>query len=490
MLSSAERWIVALPRTALIDEQAAALSKNVLQGRLPAVVKAIHSDQPGKKGNVGRRVQDTLRDHAASEHAIILLTHEALLDLDPLLLRGWGVQVDEIPESGVLSGWFAAGIGWSTLAGLYRLVPVSDASSWCRVEPRDDVDLPTLGEVFNDPSKTLVAFHKAVRSRERTVYVDVASWEDAKKKVRWYSCWTPAALLEHASSVTFAGAGVFDSLMYHAAQQTSAGSIKFEPIDIGAQNPRTAQPTVVIYYYTRHLGGTTWWQTDEGSRCLVAISRHLEAIKFKGYWSGNDVVRPYFRHRFPPALECQPKVAGTNSLRHHTQCAFFYSNKSQAADDAVLEVLGLDCDAIRRAREDEDIVQFFFRGAVREGAFGGTYEVHLYSLDQAERLKEYLRSEGITDDVRLIGVDAAGIMEVQRPEAKVSSQPTQANSLTTQQRAERKKAQARERSQRGRDEEKAAKMANGTARPRGRPRKVTKVTNGAAQPRGCPKKAA
>src|SRR3712207_8165155 len=46
-----------------------------------------------------------------------------------------------------------------------------------------------------------------------------------------------------------------------------------------------------IHFYTRHPGGTTWWQSEEGSRCLVAISRHLERIRFMGYWSGNDVVR-------------------------------------------------------------------------------------------------------------------------------------------------------------------------------------------------------
>ena len=52
-------------------------------------------------------------------------------------------------------------------------------------------------------------------------------------------------------------------------------------------------------------------------------------------------------------------------------------------------------------------------------------------------------------------------------------------------------AQARERSQRSWDEKKAVKVANGTARPRGRPPKVKKAANGTtSRPRGSLKKVA
>jgi hypothetical protein len=74
----------------------------------------------------------------------------------------------------------------------------------------------------------------------------------------------------------------------------------------------------------------------------VSISRYLEKIGFDGYWSGNDSIRAYFRKRFP-GQECRPKVAGTNSLRHHTQCAFFYSNKCQSADSAAIEGACIEC---------------------------------------------------------------------------------------------------------------------------------------------------
>ena len=119
MLSSPGRWLLALPRTALIDEQAAALTTKVLKNRISPSITAIHSDQPNKRGKVGRRIEGALRDHSSSEHSVVIITHEGLLGVDPTLLEGWGIAVDEVPESGVLSGEFKAGNGWRILADLY-----------------------------------------------------------------------------------------------------------------------------------------------------------------------------------------------------------------------------------------------------------------------------------------------------------------------------------------------------------------------------------
>jgi hypothetical protein len=483
MLSTQGRWLLALPRKDLIDEQTATLTSKALKQGLHVAVQGIHSEQ-NKRESVGRRVQDALQEQSPSAHAILVVSHECLLELDPTLLKGSNVAIDEVPESSVLSGAFKAGTQWRTLATLYDLVPVAEGSPWYRVAPRRDAELPTTGEIINEPAKALIAFHKAVRSMGRSVYVDLDCWEAAKstrRTVRWYSFWTPEALVEHATSVTFAGAGFLYSLAYHAAQQAPSGPVTFEVEDIGAQSPRTGRPRVVIHFYTHHQGSTTWWETDEGVDCVVAISRHLEKIGFNGYWSGNDAIRAYFRKRFP-GQECRPKVAGTNSLRHHTQCAFFYSNKCQSADSAAIEVLALHADIVRRAREDEDIVQFVGRGAIRDRTFSGDYEVHLYSKDQAERLGEYLKSSGIADDVTIIPVDAAGIMDMKRPESKMATRARgEADPVTVAAKAERLRVEALQRSQRNRDRKKERAIANGTARGPGRPTKM-----GSAKARKAP----
>jgi hypothetical protein len=78
-------------------------------------------------------------------------------------------------------------------------------------------------------------------------------------------------------------------------------------------------------------------------------------------------------------------------------------------------------------------------------------------------------SNGITDDVHLIGVEEAGIMEVERPEPKTRSEPVEVDPVTARQRAERRKVKARERMRKYRDQRRAENVASGTARGRGRP---------------------
>jgi hypothetical protein len=136
----------------------------------------------------------------------------------------------------------------------------------------------------------------------------------------------------------------------------------------------------------------------------------------------------------------------------------------------------LNADIVRRSREDEDLVQFVGRGALRDRSFSGTYEVHLYSKNQAERLGEYLKSNGIMD-VTIVPVDAAGIMDLKRPDPKAASRArSEVDPVTVQAKKEKRNEQARVRSQRRRDRDKAATIANGTARGPGRPTKMGTTT--------------
>ncbi|MBM0204448.1 hypothetical protein JNW90_16120 [Micromonospora sp. STR1s_5] len=262
--------------------------------------------------------------------------------------------------------------------------------------------------------------------------------------------------------MTLTGAGFFDSLPYHAArwldhQQT----LSFARIDLRAGVDH-AQPKVRVHYFTAgHVGSTPWWEKDEGNRCLVAVSRYLEAIGGVGYWSSNEAIRPVFRNRFP-GVWCEPKQAGTNRLIEHTSCAFIFSSKPQVADEAVLNLLGLERDIIRRAREFEDIRQFVFRGALRRPDFDGDYDIYVYDHSQAEDLAAYLRGNGI-NDVQSVPVEQAGVMDIGRPKPTTAALAP----MTLQE----KRVRDRERKREERARQKAEDEANGAARrPRGRPR--------------------
>jgi hypothetical protein len=301
------------------------------------------------------------------------------------------------------------------------------------------------------------------------VFADVGDWSDAQKvgrKVRWWSVWTPMPL-EGCASVTIAAAGYFDSLPYHAARWLHGDEITFSEEKIGAGLVR-AKPRVRLRYFTSgHVGSTTWWQTDEGNRCLVAVSTHIEGIGGVGYYSSNQEIRLVFKNRFP-GQECDPKLAGTNELIEHTSCLLIYSNKARHEDEVLLDLLSLDREVIRRTREFEDVRQFIMRGIVRRPDYDGDYDVYVYDLAQAEDLKQYLIASGITDCVELVPVHEAGIMDVKRPVSPRVGKGTKSPALSVQ--AHRKKDA--ERKQRDRAKNKEEKIANGTYRPPGAPTKV------------------
>ncbi len=109
-----------------------------------------------------------------------------------------------------------------------------------------------------------------------------------------------------------------------------------------------------------------------------------------------------------------PNRQARNALIRHTRACNIYSAKPQLDDAPIVDLLGLDRDAIRRAREFEDIRQFVMRGAIRRPDYAGAYDIYLYDLAQAQDLEAYLRGIGIAD-LELVPVVEAGIMDVVRP---------------------------------------------------------------------------
>lgn len=469
------RYVIAVPRTELAEEFASYLRRQLEPRSSSATVETIHSGQTGVRENVGRRIEDALRDHGGSEHCAVLITHEALFRLDPDKLAGWHVCIDEVPEGAVLAGAIPAAIFFRALDALYVLEPTGH-DGWYQVVPRDGVEAAKPSEFRRDAAESAAAFHKAATNPHRAVFVDISAWEDARahgRLVHWWSIWTPASL-RSCASVAITGAGFFRSMLYHACAFVHGDRLTIDTVS----PPRSAlreQPRVTIRYFTRHSGSTTWWQTDEGSLCLVRVSEYLQQVGFAGYWSSNQEIKPYFRHRFG-GVAVEPRQAGTNGLRDHMACAYIYSNKAQPAEQAILKLLDLDIAAVSVAREQEDIIQFAMRGAIRDPSYGGTYEVYLYSKDQADSLANYLVREGITVDnrVEVTPVVEAGIMDVARPEPKgcYATMPPAASVAVVRERDERKLAKDRERKRRQRAATKAQQQTDGSYRGRGRPKKV------------------
>jgi hypothetical protein len=453
------RYLFAMPRNALIQERVRDLHKRAsIAGTAPSIVP-IHSDQ-GSRIPVLRRVKDAATEFATEPHVIVLITHEALVSVDLNDFGGWHVRIDEQPE-GIVSNSFRTPASWRWLQAAYDLEQVHH-TKWSKVRVRTDCH--SIRDLLKDDlAGDLATFHKKALSPQG-VLVDLYDWSAAqsRREVRWCSVWTVLELA-HFESIKIAASSFFTSISYLATEAWFPGKTSFERevIDPG----RCAYPSVRIHYFAReHCASTSWWSTAQGRDCLRKVGQYLAGVDL-GYWSGNEIVRD----RFEMVLSGQmvsPKLAGTNDLRHHTSCAMIYSNKSQRADDAVLEVFGLTRDDIERARQTEDLQQFVMRGAIRCPDFGGVYDIYVYDGWQADALAEFIKSQGITD-VELIPVEEAGITDVQRPTP--GPKPRTPDPVRLAKRKEDQRRVDAERKRRVREKEREAKRAAGTLRARGRP---------------------
>jgi hypothetical protein len=429
-------------------------------------ITSIHSEQ-GAREAVGRRITGALDTSSARTHVVIVITHTALIELDPALVAGWHMRIDELPESGIVSGRVALGATWPALERQYALTPCR-SPGWSVARARKDVAPLPLAAITSDAAQDLIGLHRVLMNPTRTVHVDVTAWADAslpQRYLHWRSIWSPAEL-RNCASITLTAATYRGSLVDHAVRRS--GTLQVEIREIGATGPRTGNPQIRIHYYTQHTGSTAWWETDTGSFCVVQISRHLEAIGFKGYWTCNAAIKSYFRWRVPGAWYL-PKQSGSNALRHHTACAMIYSGKAQVSDEPLFDMLGVDRDDVQAAREDEDVYQFALRGAIRNPDYAGGYDIYVYDDRQAERLQARLIEQGYVD-VSFVPVPEAEIMDVVRPKPSSNAGSVKTNAASIIERREQKQLAERERGRRRRETARAQSRAAGTLRRPGRPR--------------------
>lgn len=461
------RYILAVPRRDLIEEHTLRLKALSQDHGTCLSITLIHSDQSAREA-VGRRITEALEVSAAKDHIVIVITHAALIELDPALIAGWHVRIDELPEGGIVSGRVALGATWPALERQYALNP-GDPPGWSVARPRKEVTPLPLSAITMDAAQDLIGLHRALMNPNRTVHVDVTAWADAslpQRYLRWRSIWSPAELVGCAS-ITLTAASYLGSLVDHAVRQ--AGTLQVEVREVDAVSPRTGNPQIRIHHYTRHPGSTAWWDTDTGSFCIVQISRHLEAIGFGGYWTCNAAIKSYFVWRFPGAW-CLPKQSGSNALRHHRSCAIIYSGKAQISDEPLFDMLGVDRDDVQAAREDEDVYQFALRGAIRNPDYAGNYDIYVYDDRQAERLQARLIEQGYVD-VSLVPISEAEIMDVIRPKMRTGTGCATTTAASITHRKEQKRLAERERGRRRRETVRAQCRAAGTLRRPGRPRR-------------------
>lgn len=437
--STPGKFILACPRIDLINERIRDLtSAAIAAGTEPLIVSA-HSQSPSPLPVI-QQVRDKFADVANTVHAVIAITHDTLVMLNPVEMAGWHVAIDE-QVSGLSSNRHVIPAAARILRESYDIVPSSKPGWGCLV-PRSGAI--TYGETMRDNSLSKLADLVKWAASPQGVVVNISRWEDvagSNRPLGWISVWTYAAL-EHAESVTIAAANIENTLTYRATQALHP-DVEFDRIDIPVNRPNL--PAVRIHYFAKaHRASSHFWAPGQaGSPCIVEVAKFLEGRDI-GYWACNENIRQHFLGRLSGSAT-SVKLEGTNALRNETSCALIYSGKSRYEDEPLLRYFGWTKQSIERARECEDMLQFVQRGAIRCPDFCGEYRIYVYDEWQANWLARYFVENKIAS-VNLVAEHGPGILDIER--AKPG--PRAGVTKTTEQQLNERRARDRARKERQR----------------------------------------
>ncbi len=378
--------VLALPTIVLLREQEKKLRAAAPELRLFTA----HSSR-ASRAQVQLQVNGHLQTISKNQtkHAVLLITHDFLVNGDLAGLAGWRFYVDE-PPAAIRAGRLS--ISKSSLRlwrAEFNLHPVEH---WGRLERADGSALKLGVERGDTMLKDLSELRRAANGRN-DVLISTNSWVVGQQ--HWMTMWTPLDLPSPAR-VTMAGAGYLRSLGAKVAHKLHGDLLEIEERLI--ERPRLGQPQVTIRYFADWECSSPHWETWDGLADLKRIADHVRVgSPDLGYWSGNKIGKLVMSHRISTTEPWPARLAGLDGMMGFTSCAYIYSSKAAAHLKPLLDLLKLSKEDVRIAAEDEDIFQFVFRGAIRRPDYAGDYDIYLFSRQQAERLHGLLVGAGLTN---------------------------------------------------------------------------------------------
>ena len=394
-------YVFFLPTIPLIDEQV-----SLFRSEAPRI--ALHEAHSGKgRGTVQRKLDDA---HAAviasgTNHAVIFTTHDALIMRDLSAFRDWHARIDEAPNA-VQSGVIPMGKSRPFFEATFDLTPIEAEKETALLSLKGAA--PNWPEIADDKLlKSIGNFIKLANSPSG-LFVEAQDWRSVDR-LKWWSIWIPSAL-KHFDTVQIAGASYHSSLGAIITRKWFSGLVRLTdtPIPMHRAGPR---PVIRIHYFTKgHRPSSALWEKSEGRRMIVRVCDFLaQRVPDLGFWSGNKEVMKLMEWRLEGEL-VKPRVLGINKLRTLTKCALVYSSGATEDDRPFMDTFEITDAEVRRAREDEDILQFAMRGAIRNADYAGPYDIYLYTEEQAERLAGHLNASDV-GSVQIVPEPDAGIMD-------------------------------------------------------------------------------
>jgi hypothetical protein len=464
MASQPGKWVYAIDRKDEVGARDRLIREFALAAGTQPVVMTTYSDGMIR---VHQEIAGAPAKYAGLDHIVLMVMHEGLKASDLSGFVGWRIVIDEVP--GI---WDSAAVRTPSLhhqlSACYRLA--EPKGGWSRVVMKPDA--PSVADLARDDTMAPWAlFHRRVKSRQG-VYVSLKAWADSVdgREWKWFSLWSPLEL-EAFDQVYLLGNAFTHTITFKLLEQFYGDQIEFMPFSIGTPLTWARRKLTIRYFTDSHVAGTGFFATPEGKQCIRSWADWVRANSAhqRHYWTANEAQLTALGG-FIPGDPCSSKIAGSNAFKDYHLCSILYTSKYNPKDDAALVQFGITPADILRSREFEDLIQIAFRSSLRMPASVADVEVRVYDQQQAEFLRDYLLSAGFELDIELVYTDI-GINYIVRTRGGHPDPIAGMSEIEITQFVESKKKTQAQKAKERRDAKKAALIAAGEYRGRGRPRK-------------------
>lgn len=463
------RYLLAVPTQKLLAEHARGtdgLRPRFTAAGLPASTEIVSISTATHARSVRRAVAEAADLYRDRQHVVVVCTHAALMTTDLSGYVGWTLLIDEVPDIVACDTWRTGG-SVAQFRDNYALLGQPGKGTWNRVAVRADAPGAAL-IAADDLVAGLATFHRRALSRSG-VYANLSDWEDMESGVEWswWSVWEVSELAAFDRVMLVGNA--FSHSVARRLMEERAGEgwrVDLRHFDLPWERRERAPRRVVIRYFTEHPGSTTYWTGNpDGQRCIQAVAQWIgeNAPAASHMFASNRVMEATLTQARVMGLRLTPCVSGSNDYDEFEHASILFSAKLTPQEEKALVLFGIDAQQVRRSREFETILQFVFRGVIRQPGFAGTCYWNVYDGEQARFLKGFVEEHGLAG-VELQYVDL-GIGNFVRPQKhkKLGAEDGSARDA-------RRRINNTERVRAHRERKKAEKMKTGTYRQRGRPK--------------------
>lgn len=335
------RHIYAADRIEAIDERARSLrAMRADEQSLKVVTIYSNHDYRAVGPSVSAQIEAVPADFAEHSNIVVLITHEALkfANFEAFAGQGWSLWIDEVP-SVLDNDTHFFHVAWDKLDELYSLHPF-EGEKWSEVT-RKNPNIDVAAMALDDALQVLRPFEKRVADPRRKVLVNVADWAELsvkRRKMSWYSVWSPAELATF-DAVFMLGNALMNSLTARLWRRHWP-EVQWVPMEAPLRvfKPRRVK---ITYFAESHTATRKLFGSDKGKENLKQIARYLKdrGLGKEMIWTCNRPDRAILSAM--PGEWLTPKKAGSNAYSELTHVAAIYTAKPDDSLKLVLERLGL-----------------------------------------------------------------------------------------------------------------------------------------------------